>query len=72
MSAIVTQTEVVRNDYNVSPSRYVTSNDVDEPLPLEDALVLLREADEARSSADAQLTSVIASLRLVGWHEGIQ
>jgi type I restriction enzyme M protein len=64
VSIIVSQAEVVRNDYNLSPSRYVASNDADAPLPLEDALVLLAEAEDARSAADAQLGQVLASLGL--------
>ena len=40
LSAIITNQEVVRNDYNLSPSRYVSSNDGEAPLPLEEALVL--------------------------------
>ena len=62
VSIVVSQAEVVRNDYNLSPSRYVASNDADAPLPLEDALVLLGEAEEARAEADARLRQVLAAL----------
>jgi type I restriction enzyme M protein len=64
VSVIVSQADVVRNDYNLSPSRYVASNDAEAPLPLEDALVLLAEAEEARAAADARLGQVLAALGL--------
>lgn len=35
VSAIVSRADVTRNDYNLSPSRYVSSNDAEPPLPLE-------------------------------------
>ena len=42
----------------------MASNDAEAPLPLEDALVLLAEAEEARAAADARLGQVLASLGL--------
>ena len=65
VSAIITQ-EAARNDYNLSPSRYVASDDVEPPLPLEEALVLLAQADEARAEADAELDAVLAKLGFRG------
>jgi type I restriction enzyme M protein len=55
LSAIIPKEEAARNDYNLSPSRYVASNDKEEVLPLEEALVLLREAEEERAQADRGL-----------------
>jgi len=62
---------VVRHDYNRSPSRYVSNSDVEPPLPLEEALVLLQEAEEARAEADAKLDRVMAMLGFEGWREGV-
>ena len=67
VSAVVKVAEVVRNDYNLSPSRYVATNDVEPPLPLEDAVVLMQEAEEARAEADAKLDEVLAALGFEGW-----
>ncbi len=67
VSAIITTAEATRNDYNLSPSRYVASNDVEPPLPLEEALVLLAEAEEERREADAELDTVLASLGFDAW-----
>ena len=69
ISAIITTEEVARNDYNLSPSRYVASNDVEPPLPLEEALVLLAQAEEARAETDVELDTVLAKLGFVGWRE---
>ena len=61
---------MARNDYNLSPSRYVASNDVEPPLPLEEALVLLAQAEEARAEADAELDNVLTELGFGGWKAG--
>jgi len=62
LSAIITQEEAVRNDYNLSPSRYVTMNGGEPVLPLEEAVVLLAQAEEARAEADAGLREVLGEL----------
>jgi len=62
LSAIITVAEAARNDYNLSPSRYVATDDVEPPLPLEEALVLLAQAEEARAQADAELNKVLQEL----------
>lgn len=70
LSAVITTEEAARNDYNLSPSRYVASNDVEPPLPLEEALVLLAQAEEARAEADAELDGVLRGLGFEGWRAG--
>jgi len=63
-SAIITLDEAVRNDANLSASRYVSQDSGEEILPLEDAVVLLREAEEERAVADAEFSNVIRALGL--------
>jgi type I restriction enzyme M protein len=67
LSAVITKEEAVRNDYNLSPSRYVTTNGGEPVLPLEEALVLLAQAEEARAEADAELDAVLGKLGFAGW-----
>ena len=62
LSRIIAGEEVVRNDHNLSPSRYVTLNGGEEVLPLEEALVELAEAEEERREADDALAGVLAEL----------
>ena len=64
ISTVIANTEAAKNDYNLSPSRYVASNGKDEVLPLEEAVVLLREADEEQAEADRALKGVLAELGL--------
>jgi len=66
LSKIITKEEAVRNDYNLSPSRYVAQNDGEEVLPLEEALVQLQEAEEERAAADRELEKVLNALGLGG------
>jgi len=62
MSAIITNDEAARNDYNLSPSRYVSTNGKEEVLPLEEAVVRLQEAEEERAEADRALNEVLRML----------
>jgi type I restriction enzyme M protein len=67
LSRIIPTDEAIRNDYNLSPSRYVAANGAEEYLPLEEALVLLAEAEEERQAVDRELNEVLAGL---GFGEG--
>ncbi len=64
VSQVVEKDQIIQNDYNLSPSRYVQQNGVDDSLPLEDAFVLLQEADEERVNIDRTLRSVLKELGL--------
>jgi type I restriction enzyme M protein len=62
ISTIITNDEAARNDYNLSPSRYVSTNGKEEVLPLEEAVVRLQEAEEERAEADRALNEVLQTL----------
>jgi type I restriction enzyme M protein len=64
LSTVIPIAEAVSSDYNLSPGRYVVQGSVDEVLPLEEAVVLLREAEEERAEADRDVNRVLASLGL--------
>jgi type I restriction enzyme M protein len=64
ISRIITTMEAAKNDYNLSPSRYVAQNREDDTLPLEDAVVMLKEAEEERQEADKKLKEIIKALGL--------
>jgi type I restriction enzyme M protein len=66
LSAVISNEQAARNDYNLSPSRYVSTGAEAEVLPLEEAVVLLREAEEERAEADQQLNEVLAQLGIGG------
>jgi type I restriction enzyme M protein len=64
LSRIIPTEEAARNDYNLSPSRYVTVDGGEEVLPLEEALVELAAAEEERRQADEELKAVLERLGL--------
>jgi len=70
LSKIISNDEAVRNDYNLSPSRYVASNNKEEVLPLDEAMVLLAEAEEERQAVDRELNGILAKMGLGDWHSG--
>ena len=63
LSAVIATADAARNDFNLSPTRYVASTDQQEVLPLDEAIVMLQEAEEERAVADRELDEV---LRLLG------
>ncbi len=64
LSEVITTQDAVHNDYNLSPSRYVAVEGGEDVLPLEDAVVLLAEAEEERAEADSALRVVLENLGL--------
>jgi len=62
ISKIVNKEEIIKNDYNLSPSRYVAYQEEDDTLPLEDAVVLLKKAEEERKEADNKLKNILGKL----------
>jgi len=64
ISKIIAKEEVAKNDYNLSPSRYVSQNGDDTTLPLEDAITELKKAEEERKDADKKLKNVLERMGL--------
>jgi type I restriction enzyme M protein len=61
---IITNEEAARNDYNLSPSRYAPLDNKEQVLPLEEAAVLLEEAEEERQQVDTELKAILKQLGL--------
>jgi hypothetical protein len=53
---------LTRNDYNLSPSGYVATNEQEGVLSLEEAVMLLREAKEERARVDRVLQQMLRVL----------
>jgi type I restriction enzyme M protein len=70
LSAVVCMAQVVKNDFNLSPSRYVATGETEEVLPLEEAVVLLQEAEEEGVEADRELQEVLEELGFGGRQNG--
>jgi len=64
VATVIPTAEAARNDYNLSPSRYISVTDEEPVLPLEEAMVLLQEAEEEREEADLKLNEVLRELGL--------
>lgn len=62
LSAVVPTEDAIRNDYNLSPSRYVAVDGADDVMLLEDAVVLLREAEEEMARAGDELDALLRTL----------
>lgn len=62
ISKVITNEEARINDYNLSPSRYVSQNGKEEVLPLEEVIVELKEAEEERKEAEERLGKILREL----------
>ncbi len=67
---VITNQEAAKHDYNLSPSRYVAIDGGLEVLPAEDAIVLLREAEEERLAADDEFDKAMEQLGLEEFRHG--
>jgi type I restriction enzyme M protein len=67
LSKIIRTDEAIRNDCNLSPSRYVASNNKEEILPLDEAAVLLAQAEEETQAADRELNAILTKMGLGDW-----
>lgn len=66
---IITNEDAAKNDYNLSPSRYLAVDGGAEVLSVEDALVVLREAEQERLTADQGFDAAMKRLGLEGWRD---
>ena len=54
--------DVIKNDYNISPSRYIHLGGVEEYVPVEDLLKELAEVEAKAKEADKNLQRVLNEL----------
>lgn len=59
--------DAAKNDYNLLPSRYVAVEGGPEGVPLGEAIVLLKEAEEQRLQADREFERAMEQLGLGSW-----
>ncbi len=64
VSKVIDKDEAIKNDYNISPSRYVAEDGGEEVLSLEDAVVQLKEAEEERVDVDKKLKDILKGMGL--------
>lgn len=64
LSAVITTADAAKNDFNLSPSRYVSVGEQAEVLPLDEAVVELREAEGELETANRALEMVLGKLGL--------
>lgn len=62
LSKVIKKEEVVKNDYSLNPSRYVAVNGGEEVMPLDEAVVLVKEAEEERAEADGKLKKILCDM----------
>ncbi|MBI2185133.1 MAG: SAM-dependent DNA methyltransferase [Thaumarchaeota archaeon] len=66
-SKVITVEEVVKNDYNLSPSRYVATDSEEELIPIDESLVELAQAEEEKKAIDTELDSILRKMGFGGY-----
>lgn len=61
-SQFIGKVEIVNNDYNISPSRYIHNGVIEEYEPIEDILVELKEVEKKVEVADKNLKKILNNL----------
>ena len=61
-SKIITNEEAARNDYNLSPLRYVATGEKEEYLPVDEVLVELEQVEEERKEIDKELDAILRDM----------
>lgn len=65
ISKIISTEDVINHDYNLTPSHYITQDIDGGVLSIEDAFILLKEAEEELSNSNKNLKEIIKKLELV-------
>jgi len=66
-SKIITIEETVKNDYNLSPSRFVAIDSEEELIPIDECLVELAQVEEERRTIDSELDSILKKMGFGGY-----
>ncbi|MBI5193819.1 MAG: SAM-dependent DNA methyltransferase [Nitrospirae bacterium] len=61
-SRIVTKEEIVRNDYNISPSRYIHVSEAEEYRPITEIVEELNALDEEAKETNAALRAILSRI----------
>ena len=61
-SRIVTREEVAKNDFNISPSRYIHTGDADEYRPIPEIVEELEALEAEARETDAALKGILARI----------
>lgn len=61
-SRIVTREEIAKNDYNISPSRYIHTGEGEEYRPITEIVEELRELDDVAKATTEQLNKILSAL----------
>lgn len=59
---LVSKEEIVKNDYNISPSRYIQVNDAETYRPLGEIVVELQTLEEEAITIDAEVKTILEKL----------
>lgn len=66
-SKIITKEEVVMNDYNIGPLRYVSIDNKQELLPIDECLIELGQVESERKAIDLELDSILKKIGFGGY-----
>jgi len=61
-SRLITKEEIIKNDYNISPSRYIHVADETEHRPIEEIITELKEVEAQCNKLDEEVWSILSNM----------
>lgn len=61
-SKIITKKEIIKNDYNISPSRYIQTNDAETYRPIIEIVEELKELEKKAKTVDNELKNILKKI----------
>jgi len=63
-SKIITKELAVKNDYNLSPTRYIQNGDSDELKPVNEIVAELKDLESEQEKIDKELKNILGKIKL--------
>ena len=67
ISKILNKEDIINADYNLSPSRFVSKNDDEELIPINEIIMEMRKIEEEKKKNDALLNDILKQLGYEGY-----
>ncbi len=69
ISKIINRDDIIKSDYNLSPSRFISKNDDENIIPIEDIINEIKDIEIQRKNNDKALNNILKGLGYEGYED---
>ena len=69
ISKVINRDDIIKSDYNLSPSRFISKNDDENIIPIEDIINEIKDIEIERKNNDIALNNILKSLGYEGYED---